>query len=256
MPDHLFTSARQQQPGWKRHLQRGVRAIRIWFRELISAMIEIVILFIATAVLAGILLSFVEALWYLYLQTPVGMKYTADPSRSSVHLLTQLIQKDLFLLSVDVATAAMAACLIVSAICQLLALRRYFYEGHGLLNRVIWLALFGAAAAHVLERNSHIDLQLAFGVVIAPCLCLFSSCHNIARRLLPELTPFALMDLIRRIKNARRHSEDRAMGMPSASRYATGQTRFCAPPAGSTPLSVKSHRTKAGSPKVTGQKLA
>ncbi|MGD9172798.1 MAG: hypothetical protein PVF29_01480 [Desulfobacterales bacterium] len=219
-------------------------------------MIEIVVLFAATAVLAGILLSFVEALWYLYLQTHVGMKFTADPSRSSVHLLTQLIQKDLFLLPVDVATSAIAACLIVSAICQLLALRRYFYEGHGLLNRFIWLALFGAAAAYILERNSGVDIKLAFGVVIAPCLCLLSSCQNIAKRLLPELTPFALMDQIRRIKNARRHSEDRAMVMPPAPLYATGQTRFYTPPASRTPLSAKPRRTQAASPRTTSQKLA
>lgn len=245
-------SARQQQPVWKQLLQRVIRAIQAWIRKLITSLIEIIILFIATAVLSGILLSFVEAFWYLYLQTPVGMKFTADPSRSTVHLLTQLIQKDLFLLSVDVAAAAMAACLIVSAICQLMALRRYFYEGRSLLNRVIWLSLFSAAAAAILERNNGIDIQLAFGVTIAPCLCLFSSCQNIAKRLLPELTPFAFIHMIRGIKNARRHSENRAMADPPASLYATGRPRFYPRRADKTPLTVKPRRTRAGSPKVTG----
>lgn len=256
MPDYLYKSARQQQPVWKQRLHRVIHAIQNWMRELCTSLIEIIILFTAASVLAGILLSFVEAFWYLYLQTPVGMKFTADPSRSSVHLLTQLIQKDLFLLSVDVASAAMAACLSVSAACQLLALRRYFYEGRSLLARVIWLSLFSAAAAFILERNNQIDIQLAFGVAILPCLCLFSSCQNIAQRLLPELTPFAFIDMIHRMRYARRHSEDRAMSDPPASLYATDLTCLGSPTVATNPLSVKPRQTQSESSDVTGQKLA
>jgi hypothetical protein len=150
----------------------------------------------------------------------------------------------------------MAACLIASAICQLLAMRRYFYEGRGLLNRIIWLALFAAAAAYILQRNSGVDIKLAFGVVIAPCLCLLSSCQNIAKRLLPELTPLALIDLIRRVKEARFHSEGRAMVMSTAPFYATGQTRLDTPSAGRVPHSIKHCQTQAASAKATSQKLA
>lgn len=246
MPDYLYKSARQQQPVWKQRLQRVIRAIQNWMRELCTSLIEIIILFTAAFVLAGILLSFVEAFWYLYLQTPVGMKFTADPSRSSVHLLTQLIQKDLFLLSVDVASAAMAACLSVSAACQLLALRRYFYEGRSLLARVIWLSLFSAAAAFILERNNRIDIQLAFGVAIAPCLCLFSSCQNIAKRLLPELTPFAIIQMIIHFKNAWVHPADRVMAKSRPSVNLTDADNFqpTAPPP--SPPPVKSLRMAPG----------
>ena len=89
MTENLLNSARNPQPMWKRKLKQAGRAIRIWLRELIRSLIEIIILFAATAVLAGILLSLLEAFWYLYLETPVGIKYTANPSRLSPHLLTQ-----------------------------------------------------------------------------------------------------------------------------------------------------------------------
>ncbi len=210
----LFNSSSKQQSVWRQHLQRAACAVKNWIRRLIYSLIEIVILFTATAALVGILLSFVEAFWYLYLRTPVGIKYTADPSRSSVHLVSQLIQKDLFLFSVEIATATLAACLIMSAVCQLLAVRRYFYEGRGLLNRIIWLLLFSTAAAYILERNSQIDLPVAFGAAIAPCLCLVSSCHNISKRLLPELTPFAIIEMIISIKNAGVYPADRVKTKP------------------------------------------
>lgn len=252
MPDYLYKSARQQQPVWKQRLQRVIRAIQNWMRELCTSLIEIIILFTAVTVLAGILLSFVEAFWYLYLQTPVGMKFTADPSRSSVHLLTQLIQKDLFWLSVDVATAAMAACLSVSAACQLLALRRYFYEGRRLLARVIWLSLFSAAAAFILERNNRIDIQLAFGVAIAPCLCLFSSCQNIAKRLLPELTPFAIIDIIICLKNACFKATDQISADPQMSLNRLRRDCLQTTATGSSAPAIKTHRTGPRSDKVPG----
>jgi hypothetical protein len=179
MPENFLEFSQSSQPVWKRKLKRAGRAIQIWLREFIYSLIEITILLTATAVLVGILLSFLEAFWYLYLQTPVGIKYTADPSRL------------MFLFSVEVATATLAASLIISAVFQILALRRYFYVGRGLLNRAIVLLLFSAAAGFKLAHTAPVDLPIAIGVSIVPSLCLFPSCMNISARILPELTPQA-----------------------------------------------------------------
>ena len=200
MPEHLLNSAHKPEPAWKQKLRRAARAIHIWFRQLIYSLIEIIILFTATAVLVGLLLSFLEALWYIYLQTPVGMKYTINPARSSVDLLTQLFRKDLFLFALEISVVDLVACLLISAVCQALAIRRYFYVGRGLLNRFIWIMLFSTAAGFVLTHRCRIDLQVALGISIVPSLCLFSSCINISARLLPELTPFGIWEIIIRAK--------------------------------------------------------
>ena len=164
MPENLLDSNQRTQPVWHGKLRRVGRAIQSWLRELIYSLLEVAILFTVTAVLVGILLSFLEAFWYLYLQTPVGIKYTANPSRLSPHLLTQLFNQDLFIFSIEVATAALAACLTISAAFQILALRRYFYVGRGLLNRVIVLLLFSAAAGFKLAHTGTVDLPVAIGV--------------------------------------------------------------------------------------------
>ena len=252
MSDYIFNPANKQQPLWKKHLQRAVRAIQKWFRQLVYSLIEIVILFTATAVLVGILLSFMEAFWYLYLQTPVGIKYTADPSRLSVHKLTQLIHKDLFLFSIEIAATALTACLMLSIACQVLAVRRYFYVGRGLINRVIWLLLFSAAAGYLLTHTSQIDLQLAIWVMIAPCLCLFSSCLNISNRLLPELTPFAIIDMIIRIKNASFKTVDQIPAEPLPSLNRMRRDCFQTTATGSSAPARKTHRISPRSDKVPG----
>ncbi len=250
MPDHLFTSSSRQPPAWRQHLQQATRAIKSWFRHLINSLIEIIILFTATAVLIGILLSFMEALWYLYLQTPIGIRYTASLSGTSLHPFNQLIEKDLFMISFEIARAALAACLIISAICQILALRRYFHEGRGLLNRVFWLSLFSAAAAYILTQTIWIDLQIAFMVMIVPCLCLNSACLKISKRLLPELTPFAIMEIIRRIRDARIHPADRVMAGPRISLYPLASDNLPPPQAAKSKPSAKPQQTTPGSCKV------
>ena len=219
MAENLLDSSRRPQPLWKRKLKRARRAIQIWLRDLIYSMIEITILFTVTAVLVGILLTLLEASWYLYLETPIGIKFTADPSRLSPHLLTQLFKRDLFLFSLEIATATLTACLILSIAFQILALRRYFYFGRGLLNRIIILLLFSAAGAFNLVYTGRIDPFVAFGVSIVPSLCLFPSCMNISARIFPELTPAGIMEIISNIKKFLAHSDDPTITYPQASLY-------------------------------------
>jgi hypothetical protein len=217
MSKTLLNSSRSPQPVWKHKLKQAGRAIQIWLRNLIYSLIEITILFTVTAVLVGILLSLLEAFWYLYLETPIGIKFTADPSRLSPHLLTQLFKQDLFLFSVEIATATLTACLVISFAFQILALRRYFYSGRGLLNRFIVLLLFSAAGAFNLAHTGQINPLVAFGVSIVPSLCLFPSCMNISARIFPELTPLGIMEIIIDAKKFLTHSGDRAIPDPQAS---------------------------------------
>jgi hypothetical protein len=227
MSQNFLESTQNPQPVWK----RACRAIQIWLRNLIYSLIEIAILFTATAVLAGILLSLLEAFWYLYLQTPVGIKYTAHPTRLSPHLLTRLFKQDLFLFSVEVATAALTASLILSAVFQITALRRYFYVGRGLLNRFTVLLLFSAAAGFKLAHTSPIDLPVALGVSIVPSLCLFPSCMNISARILPELTPLGIIKIIIKAIKLLIHSGGRDMPEPQESFYPMSGGNSQPPPA-------------------------
>jgi hypothetical protein len=201
MPEIFFDSTQTLPPGGKSKLRRAARRFRIWLRNLIYSMIEIVILFTATAVLMGILLSFTKALWYLYLETPVGRKYTANFSVLTTHVLSELVRRDLVLFSIEIAACALITCLMVSATIQLLAVRRYFYEGRGLVNRMVWIALFSASSAHNLTNISQIEWSIAVAISILPSLCLFASCLAIAAKLLPELTIVGIFKMTKRLIN-------------------------------------------------------
>jgi len=248
MTENLLNSARSPQSVWK----RVGRAIQLWLRDLIYSLIEIAILFTATAVLVGILLSLLEAFWYLYLQTPVGIKYTADPARMSPHLLTQLFKQDLFLFSVEVAIAALTASLIISAAFQISALRRYFYAGRGLFNRFIVLLLFSTAAGFKLAQTGLIGLPVALGVSIVPSLCLFPSCMNISARILPEVTPSGIIKMMITAKNFLLPSSSLVIPDPQASLSPVRSSTPQPPPTLKAAPSIKDRGTGHVKPDVSG----
>ena len=252
MPQNFLESAQNPQPVWKRKLKRAGRAIQIWLRDLIYSLIEIGILFTATAVLVGILLSLLEAFWYLYLQTPVGIKYTADPAKLSPHLLTELFKQDLFLFSVEVAAAALTASLIISAAFQITALRRYFYVGRGLLNRFTVLLLFSAVAGFKLAHTGLVGLPVALGVSIVPSLCLFPSCMNISARILPELTPLGIIKIVINAIKLLIHSGDRVMPDMQESPYPTSGGNSQPPPALKPATSIKDRGAGLVKPDASG----
>ena len=207
MPDNLLNSAEKPRLVWKRKLQRAGREFRIWYRNLIYSLIEIMILGAATAVIFITVFSFLKALWYMYLRTPVGRKFTSDASLLANYSLAQLLNKDLMLFSIEVTVTALFACLLVSAICQILALRRFFYEGRGFANRFIWILVFSAASAYGLANTSPNDFTVAFALSFLPSMCMFATCLTVSARLLPELTPAGILELTRRFMNFVTHPE-------------------------------------------------
>jgi hypothetical protein len=95
----------------------------------------------------------------------------------------------------------LVACLALSAVCQVLALRRLLYEGHGLVNRFVWTIVFSGASAYGLFSYAHYDFPVAFALCAVPSMCMFATCMTVSARLLPELTPAGVLELTHRFIN-------------------------------------------------------
>jgi hypothetical protein len=201
MPNFRLSSAEKPCALWKHKLRRANREVQRWNRIFIYSSIEIMILCAATTVIFISVFSFLKALWHLYLHTPVGRKFALDASLLANFSLAELLNKDLVLFSVEVTATTLSACLILSAICQMLAVRRIFYEGRGLANRIVWGLLFIAVSAHILTDRSQLDFPVAIGLSMIPSICMFATCLTVSARLLPELTPSALLELARKFMN-------------------------------------------------------
>jgi hypothetical protein len=199
MPNNLIGSVQKPPAFWKHRLLRAGREIQIWNRNLIYSLVEMMILCAATTVVFMAVFSLLKAMWHLYLQTPVGHRFASNASLLSNYTVAQLLSKDLVLFSLEVTATTLIACLMLSAICQLLAIRRLFYEGRGLANRIMWLLLFMTVSAYILTGRSQLDFPIAIGLCLLPSMCMFATCLTVSDRLLPELTPFAFLELTRKL---------------------------------------------------------
>ena len=197
----MFCSVEKPQAAWKGKLRQASRELHRWYRNLIYSLIEIIILGAAATVIFITVVSFIKALWHLYLQTPVGRKFVSDASLMVNPTLAEFLSKDLILFSVEVTATALIANLIIAAICQVLAVRRIFYERRGLANRIIWVLLFISVSAQILSERSQVDFPIAIWLSVLPSLCMFATCLTVCARLLPELTPIGILELTRRFRN-------------------------------------------------------
>jgi hypothetical protein len=112
--------------------------------------------------------------------------------------------------------------------------------------------LFSAAAAFKLAHTGQIDLLVAFGISIVPSLCLFPSCMNISARILPELTPLGIMEIIINAKNFLIHSGARAIPDPPPSPYPTYGGNLQPSAALKAQPSAKNHGASRVKPDVSG----
>ena len=95
MPDNLFQSTPNPQPVWIRKLRQAGRKFINWYRTLMYSLMELAILFAATVVIFGAVVTFLKALWYCYLQTPVGRKFISGTTVLKNQTLAELLNKDL-----------------------------------------------------------------------------------------------------------------------------------------------------------------
>jgi hypothetical protein len=180
-------------------LLRAGREIQIWNRNLIYSLVEMMILCAATTIIFMAMLAFSKALWHIYLLTPVGQKFASNASLLSNYTLAHLLSKDMAFFSLEVTATTLIACLMLSAICQLLSVRRLLYEGRGMAARFIWLLLFITVSAYILTGRSEFEFPSAVGLCVLPSVCVSATCLTVSDRLLPELTPGAFLELTRKL---------------------------------------------------------
>lgn len=184
MREHVYT-----------HFQTQTNPYFRYGLKIVDIMIRAILLLFITAAVNIVLLYFLKIFWYTYILTPVGQRFfTASAGASQVVL--DILRIDFVSLSIKVTIAAFTNCMLISAICQVLYIARYFYLSRSFFGKI---AIWGLPlAATVATRIQHIyefeDWGTAYAVAFVPTLCVFSDCFKFTRELLPEIG-----DLIRKV---------------------------------------------------------
>lgn len=84
------------------------------------------------------ILTLLEGLWSIYINTTVGQYFTTKISATLAGDISNLLAMTVQELSFELTKASLAACLIVGLVEQAFIIRRYLYDGRGILCHVVW----------------------------------------------------------------------------------------------------------------------
>lgn len=157
--------------------------VNLWELALESAF-----LLVFTAVLNYLFLHGIKMFWLSYTSTPVGDLFLSK-SGERVRFIFKLISCDIVELSIHLTLAAFVIFLIISAVCQLLHVVRYFYSHRGLPARVVYwgLPLAGFVAYYLGYFYQFDKWGGLYIIALLPTLLVFMLCFKISEKLLPEL---------------------------------------------------------------------
>ena len=139
-----------------------------WFRLLWSKTVGLAFVSSVTVILYAGLFYLVNLFWMLYIETPVGKRFV------TLHIIDIGTIEDLrsgsfLMLSSEVILTVLLVCLVFGAVCQVLSLTRYFYEGRGFTYRVIvWGIPSVVLSAAAISRTFEIGLMGSFLLAVVP----------------------------------------------------------------------------------------
>jgi hypothetical protein len=159
-----------------------------WLRLLWSKSVKLAFASGIMVILYAGLLYAVNLFWMVYLETPVGQRFLTLRI-ADMGTIDALRSENFLLLSLQVILTVLMVCLVFGAVSQVFLLIRYFYEGRGLLYRlIVWGIPCVALTAVAVSRTYEIGLAASFLLGVAPAMFLFQSCLRFTQGLVPELS--------------------------------------------------------------------
>jgi hypothetical protein len=190
--------------GSKEHVLSHKAVCLKWLRTIRDEVVHLVLLLFIVWLLYSGLLYLCRALWYLYVETPIGHRFVSHYTSSSDHIF-ELLDLNLFVLSIGLIAVALKTCLVTGAVCKILSITRYFYLPAGLIARIFFWGFICSALTSYNVRNSFdMNWPTAFLLGLAPSLSVFGSCFEFTSELLPELSTILNIKTFEIIKSAKR----------------------------------------------------
>lgn len=185
-----------------RGIQSVMRVAGLWLRDVLDRILTILVCGAVAWAFGIFLLSTLEGLWHLYLETEVGKHYLQYyPFR--VQMIYRIIHYSPVYFSLSVCLTVLKACLLVAAVARVSFFARGYYEHRPAVFKIaVWSPVCAAAAGWLLQEEFDVTFQFGLALAVVPTLFLFIPCFELAVKCLPEANLIQLFRLgVNMIKN-------------------------------------------------------
>ena len=159
-----------------------------YIAKVLDTTIHAILLVSATSILFIVLMYMGKMLWYFYIHTPGGRKFIELYSVRAQSIVA-LLNREMISFSIHLTLEVFTVCLVISAVCQVLHIARYFYVPRAWFGKIsFWgLPLTAVVAFHIHPGLGVQQFGLTYAVALLPTLCVFSGCFRFTYELLPEI---------------------------------------------------------------------
>ncbi len=185
MPEQLLTTVELVWPNWENLLFQQQCAVKRWYRNTLGILFRLGLLVCAIIILCVVLLFFAKGLWEVYLATPMGQGY-AQLSWQTTTTISTIFAMDLLALAIDLTAVSLTQILVVGATTKLIVVKRYFYDGRGVVIKLIWFGGCGFLAARDISTDYNLDSGIAQLLCVVPVAALFSTSFTFISQVIPE----------------------------------------------------------------------
>ncbi len=201
--DYLLQKVNYYFPDWRQRVQEFRSAVAQRGRDFRLSFSRLVILFGVTGGVYAIVLIYTKSFWFTFQDTPVGEIFLRDHASSVLLDIFAMLEGNLFALSYGVCADVLVTGICVGLLSQLLALRRYFYHGRGIVGHIVWSVVIAILASFDVGGYYSFSFSVGIALFIIPSLCLHDRCLKLTSYLLPEfLVVFKLKQLAKIKKEA------------------------------------------------------
>jgi len=161
--------------------KRRLRTIQFYVIKLCVQYLAAVLCFI-------LVFGMVNYFWFTLQHTPAGNMFLGSDQPEAILAIFTATSSNLVPLAFRLTLDTAVTCLLLGLVSQLFAVTRYFYEGRGLVNRLLWYIFCATITSLDLLQTGHqFDLTSSFVFYLIPASCLAGDCLKFTSLLLPEI---------------------------------------------------------------------
>ncbi|MFA6499418.1 MAG: hypothetical protein WC256_03965 [Desulfurivibrionaceae bacterium] len=201
MPANMLVFLEKYIPAWRDSVWKLKRRFMLWLHGVVAAVCRLAILSCCVCILYWLLLSIAMGGWNLFQHTMIGQVFRSNVSPKLYEVINDLlVDRDLLYLSYVVVGHVLVVSLLLGAVVQLLALRRFFHQARGVIIYSLWAILCAKVSIGHLANAVALDTSTAFYLILPPVMAIYGTSFALCEKIFPELNFLLLIRVWLNIK--------------------------------------------------------
>jgi hypothetical protein len=173
-------------PFWKKKV---LISLARWRNEVLSEICKVLVLLLCTGIGYLVFLYYLQSLWAVFSNTPMGNQFTTNVSPEFVEVISEILSLELSRIAFSSVLNTFLVTFAIGIVLKFSGLYHLTYLNRGIVIATSWGIICMAAAAMIFPFIFGPDaLQENSAIYFLPTFCLLTNCFKLSAKMIPEFT--------------------------------------------------------------------